>query len=76
MKRGRKLRAFGKNIMWKKRVRGSNCHMFYNIKGRKMKGRLSSGEKGKGTKILGKKIKILKNGGGEEYQFVWHLIHP
>ena len=30
----------------------------------------------KGMKNLRKKIKILKNGGGEEHQAVWNLIHP
>ena len=38
--------------------------------------RISSGEDGKGTEMLGKKIKIFKNGGGEEYQVGWNLIHP
>ena len=28
------------------------------------------------TEILGKNIKILKNGGGEEYQVEGNFIHP
>ena len=37
-------------------------------------GRISSVKEGKGTKILGKKIK-MNNGGGEEYQVVVSFIH-
>ena len=47
--------------------------LFYNIKA---VGRLSSGEEEKGTNILVKKIKSLKNGVGEEYQIVGNFIHP
>ena len=36
---------------------------------------LSEGEEGKGTEILGKKIKILKWGGGEEYHVIGNFIH-
>ena len=48
-------------------------------------GTISSGEEGKGAEILGygygydnvgKKIKILKNGGWEEYQVVGNFIQP
>ena len=39
-------------------------------------GKISIGEKGKGNEILGKKIKILPNGVGEEYQVVGNFIHP
>ena len=39
-------------------------------------GRISSGEEGKRTEILGKKIKIQENGDGEEYQVVGNFIHP
>ena len=37
-----------------------------------------SRRKGKETEIWGggKKIKILKNGGGEEYQFEGNFLHP
>ena len=37
---------------------------------------LSSGKDEKGTEILGKKIEIKKNRGGEEYQIVGNFIHP
>ena len=37
---------------------------------------LGSWEKGKGMEILGKKIKILKNGIGEEYQVLGNFILP
>ena len=52
----------------KKRVRGININ-FPIILG--LFGRISSGGKGKG-----KKIKIWKNGAGEEYQVVGNFIHP
>ena len=42
----------------------------------KLLGRISSREKGKGIESLGKKIKILKNGDGEEYEVVGNFIHP
>ena len=48
-----------------KRVRGSNIIFSIILR---LQGRLSSGEEGKGTEILGKKINFLKNDGGEEYQ--------
>ena len=38
--------------------------------------RMLIGEWGKGMEILGKKIKIFKNGGWEEYQLVGNFIHP
>ena len=50
------LRAFWKNITWKKRVRGSNIICFIILR---LHGRLSSGEEGKGTEILVKKIKFF-----------------
>ena len=55
--------SWGKNLTWKKRLRGSNivCSIILRLLGR-----ISSGEKGR--KISGKKIKINKNGVGEEYQ--------
>ena len=59
--------AVRKNIAWKK---GSNI-IFHILR---LLGRISSGEKGKETKISGKKIKIYKNGGGEEYQVVGNFI--
>ena len=31
---------------------------------------------GKGNEILGKKIKFLLNGGGEEYQIAGNFMHP
>ena len=39
-------------------------------------GRISSREDGKRTEILEKKIKILKDCGGEEYQVVGNFLHP
>ena len=41
----------------------------------RLMGRISSVKEGKGTKILGKKIK-MNNGGGEEYQVVVSFIQP
>ena len=38
-------------------------------------GKISSGEKGKRTDILGRKIKIEKYGGWEEYQVEGNFIH-
>ena len=38
-------------------------------------GRISSGERGKGTGNSGKKIKILKNGCGEEYKVAGKFLH-
>ena len=38
--------------------------------------RLSNGEEGKGTEILGKKLKLSKNEGGEEYKIAGNFIHP
>ena len=58
----------GKNIkLWK----GGREYIILRLLGR-----ISSWEEGKGTEIFGKKIKILKNGVGEEYQCVGNFIHP
>ena len=56
-----------------KRAEGSNiiCPVISRLRGRSF-----SGEEGKGTEILGKKIKISKNGDGEEYQIAGNFIHP
>ena len=39
-------------------------------------GRVGSGAEEKGTKIFGKKIKILNSRDGEEYQVAGNFIHP
>ena len=54
--------AVGKNITLKKELRSN--FSFSIISG--LLGRTSNGKKGKGVGISGKKIKILKNGGGEK----------
>ena len=55
-----------------RRVRGNNiiCSIILRLQGR-----LSTGEEGKGTEILGTKIKFLKNEGGEENQIGGNFIH-
>ena len=60
--------SVGKNMTWKK---AKQYHLPYNIKavGKNIK-------MGKGMEILGKKIKIFKNGGGEEYQVVRDFYTP
>ena len=55
------------------RVRGSNIICYIILR---LQGSLSCGEEGKGTEVLGKKIKILRNGGGEEYQITGNFNIP
>ena len=55
------------------RERGSN--IIFLIIFRQL-GRMSSEEEGKGTEILGKKIKFLNNGEWEEYQLLGNFIQP
>ena len=64
VKRGREFRGVWEEYQVEQRERVSNiiCSIILRLYGR-----LSSGEEEKGTKIFGKKIKSLKNGGGEEY---------
>ena len=71
----------GKRILWlcrrilyvENRERGDNI-TFHTVL--MLLERISSGEKGKAKEISGKKIKILKNGDGREYQVVGNFIHP
>ena len=58
--------------MWKK-GKEKQYHLPYNIK---TVGENIKWKEGKGMEILGKKIKVLKNGGGEEYQVVGNFLHP
>ena len=60
-------------ILSKKNVRVSNI-VFPVIFS--LLGKISSGKKQKRTEISEKKIKVLKNGGGEEYQAVGNFMHP
>ena len=56
-----------------KRGRGSNIICSITLR---LLGKISSAEDGKGTEILGKKIKFKKDEGGEEYQTITTFIHP
>ena len=67
IKWGREYHGCGEEYNVEKRERGSI--IIFPIRLRLL-GRISSGEERKGTKIWGKKIKILKNVDGEEYQVV------
>ena len=58
----REYHGYGEEYNWGKRKKGSNIIFPIILR---LLGRISSEEEGKGTKILGKKIKILTNGGGE-----------
>ena len=73
MKRGREYRSCGEAYKVEKRESGSNIIFPIILR---LLGRISSGEEGMGTDMLGKKIKILKNGCWEEYQVAWNFIHP
>ena len=57
VERGREFKGFREEYHVEKRVRGSNiiCSIMFRLNGR-----LSSGEEGNGTEILGKKIKFFK----------------
>ena len=70
VKRGREYHGCGEEYNVEKRERGSKIIVPMILK---LLGRIS---RGKVTEILGKKIKIIKNGGGEEYQVVGNFIHP
>ena len=73
MNRGRESKGFWEEYHVEKWVRGSNiiCSIILRLSGR-----LSSGKEGKGTEIFGKRIKFIKNGGGEEYQIEGNFIQP
>ena len=64
------IMAAGKNITWEK---GNNIIFPIILR---LLGRILSEENGKGTEISGKKIKMFKNGVGEEYHVVGNFIHP
>ena len=64
--------AVEKNLTWKK-VSGRNF-IFPLIF--RLLGRISSGKEGKTTEIMGKKIKIKKQIGGEECKVVGNFINP
>ena len=51
--------------------KGKQQHLSYNIETVRKKQHV-----GMGMEILGKIIKILKNGNGEEYRVVGNFIHP
>ena len=57
----------------KKRGRGRNIIFFIIVM---LLGRILSVEMGKRMEILAKKIKILNNRVGEEYQVVENFLHP
>ena len=58
-----------------KKVRGETIYLFYyTYKGCWVEYQV--GKRGRVTENFGKKIKILKNGDVEEYQFVGNFIHP
>ena len=63
--------AVGKNITWKK-GEGKQYHLPFNIEA--VEGRISSEKEGKETESFGKKIKILNNGDGDEYEVVYVLF--
>ena len=65
--------AVGNNITWKKGKVAKQYHLFLIMM---LLGRLSLAEERKGREILGKKIKIRKSGGGEEYKVEGNLVHP
>ena len=72
MKRGRKYHGCGVEYNVKKSERGSNIIFAIILK---LLGRISTGEEGKEIEILGKYIKVFKNGDKEEYQVVGNFIH-
>ena len=72
VKRGIKYNGCGEEYIMGKRERGSNI-LFPTLL--TLLGIISRGEEGKWSEIFGKKIKILKNGFGEEYQVVGNFIH-
>ena len=60
-----------------KKGMGKQCHLRYILcmYNTEAVGRILSGENGKGRDISGKKIKILTNRDGEEYQVAGNFIH-
>ena len=56
------------------RVKGKQHLLPHNIKG--CLEDYQVGKRGKRMEIFGKKIKVLTNGGGEEFKFVGNYIHP
>jgi len=70
---GKEYQDCGEEYYIEIRERGSNIIFPIILR---LLGRISSGEDGKKTGILGKKINIIINGVGEEYQVVGNFIHP